>query len=101
VRAATREHRGGEVVAQHPQDGARALPAAGELLHGLGQLGSPPFGEVLDGRHHEVVLGREVVELRPAAHPRPLGDQGRRRPGEAALDQQLDGRLEQPGPHGT
>jgi hypothetical protein len=54
---------------------------------------------VLDGGDDEVILGREVVQLRAAADPRALGDEGRRRAGEAALHQQLDRRLQQARPH--
>ena len=79
---------------------SRAPPAAeAPARTALGELGAAALGEVLDGRHDEVVLGREVVQLRAAAHARALGDEGGRGAGEAALDQQLDRRLQQPGPH--
>ena len=58
-------------------------------------------GEVLDRRQHQVVLGREVVELGPPADAGPLGDQRGRRTAPAVLDQALDAGLEQALPHGA
>ena len=65
------------------------------------QLGGALLAEVLDGGEHQVVLGREVVQLGTPADPGPLGDQRRRRAREAALDQALHGRVEQPLAHGA
>ena len=73
-------------------------PPAGSCATAPASSAPAQLGEVLDGGDDEVVLGREVVQLRAAAHPRPLGDERGRRPGEAALDQQLDRRLQQPRP---
>jgi len=73
---------------------AARQPADGPL-----ELEAAPLGEVLDGGDDQVVLGREVVELRAPADSCPLGDQGGRRTAEAALDEAVDGRVEQPGPH--
>ena len=42
------------------------------------ELGAADLGQVLDRGDHQVVLGREVVQLRPARHPGPLADQRRR-----------------------
>ena len=63
------------------------------------ELGAPHLGEVLDRRDDQVVLRREVVQLRTPAHPGPLADQRRRRTAEAALHQQLDSGLHQARPH--
>ncbi len=88
-----------EVVAQHGEDRTRTTPPARQGRDGGRELGAADLGEVLDGGDDEVVLGREVVQLRPAAHAGPLGDERGRRPGEPALDQALDRRLQQPQPH--
>ena len=66
-----------------------------------GQLGTTQLGEVLDGRHDQVALGREVVQLRAAGDAGALADQRGRRAGVAVLDQALDRRLEQAQPHGA
>ena len=93
------EDRRGEVVAEHPQDRPRALRPGGQLAGGGRELGPPHLGQVLDRGDDQVVLGREVVQLGTPAHPGPLAHQGRRRTAEAALDQQLDGGLQEAGPH--
>ena len=70
-----------------------------QVLRRRRELGAADLGHVLDGGDHEVLLGREVVQLGAPAHPGPLADERGRRAGVPLLDQQLDGRLEQPGPH--
>ena len=49
----------------------RGLPDAATLPR---PGGAPDPGEVLDGRDHEVVLGREVVQLGTPGDARTLGD---------------------------
>ena len=93
------EHRRGEVVAQHRQHRAGAAGAGGQPLGRGGQLGAADLGDVLHRGHHEVLLGREVVQLGAPADAGPLADQRGRRAGVTPLDEQLDGRLEQPRPH--
>ena len=75
------------------------LGPVGSCAGSGGELGAPHLGQVLDRGDDQVVLGREVVQLRAPADPGPLADQRRRRTAEAALDQQLDGGLHQPRPH--
>jgi hypothetical protein len=89
----------GEVVAEHLDDRAGAPAAARQVGHRARELRAAALGEVLDGGHDEVVLGREVVQLRAATHAGPLGDEGGRGAGEPALDQQLDRGVQQPSPH--
>ena len=76
----------------------RCLPL-GQLGRRGGQLLAAPLGEVGHRGDDEVVLGREVVQLGAPADARALRDQRGRRTAEAVLDQQLDGRLQQPRPH--
>ena len=93
------EHRAGEVVGEHLEHGPRT-PLAGRQRGGrLTQLLAASLGQVLDGRDHEVVLRREVVQLGTAADPGALGDQRGRGAAPAVLDQALDGGLEQALPH--
>ncbi len=93
------EHRTGEVVGEHLQHRAGPPLPGGEPFGGSGQVRAPDVGQVLDGGHDQVVLGREVVQLGAPGHPGPLGHQRGRRMAEAALDQAVDGRLQQAGPH--
>ena len=95
------EHRPGEVVAEHLDDRAGALLAARQLGRPGGQLLAAPLGQVGHRGDDEVVLGREVVQLGASADAGALRDQRGRRTAEAVLDQQLDGCLEQPRPHGA
>ena len=95
------EHRGGEVVGKHRQHRA-GTPRAGRQARGGGlDLVVARDCEVLDGGDDQVVLGREVVQLRTTADPRALGDQRGRRTREADLHQALDARVEQPLAHGA
>ena len=93
------EHRAGEVVAEHLQHRTRTPRTLRQRPCGGRQLGAAHLGQVLDRGHHQVVLGREVVQLRAAAHPGPLGHDRGRGPAEPALDQALHRRLEQPRAH--
>ena len=70
VRAATHSSRAavntgdGEVVAEHLQHGAGALRGrSGSSAAAARELGAAHLGQVLDGGDHQVVLGREVVQL--------------------------------------
>ena len=95
------EDRRAEVVAEHPQH--RPGPAgarAGTAPSAAAELGAAQLGEVLDRGDDQVVLGREVVELgargdTPARSETSVVEV----PREAALDEQLDRRLQQPQPH--
>ena len=95
------EDRRGEVVAEHLQDRAGPLRSGRQVLRRRRELGTPHLGHVQDGGDHEVLLGREVVQLGTSADTGPLAHERGRRAGVPLLDQQLDGRLEQPGPHGA
>ena len=58
------EHRAGEVVREHLEHRAGAPLALRQMARRLAQLLAASLGQVLDRREHEVVLGREVVQLR-------------------------------------
>ena len=93
VRAATQSSRAamktgaGEVVGEHLQHGAGA-PLAGRQARAASRSScAAQLAEVLDGGEDQVVLGREVVQLGPAADAGALGDQRGRRAAPAVLDQ--------------
>ena len=93
------EDRRDEVVAEHPQHVAGAVGPVGQAGGRGRELGAADLGQVLDGRDHQVVLGREVVQLGSPRHPRALADQRRRRPREPVLHQALDRGVHQPRTH--
>ena len=91
----------GEQVGQHLQHRPRARRAGGQRLGARDHLVVADRGQVVDGREHQVVLGREVVQLGATADAGALRDQRGRGAAPAVLDQALDGGVEQPLAHGA
>ena len=77
----------------------RAL-VVGQLAERGLELGVATHEQVLDGGEDEVLLRREVVDLRPPGHLGPLHHLGGGGARPADLDQALDGRIEQSQPRG-
>lgn len=82
------EQRAGEGVGEH-FDAPTCIHFGGE------DLLQPLVHEMFHGGHHQRLLGREMVQLRAARHPRPTGDALRGGAGVPEVDQGVDGRVEQ------
>ena len=85
------------MLVQEPHRGRRRALIGGKLCEGLFELSDASREQVLERREHQVLLGREVVHLRPPRNPCATHDLGRAGARPAQLDQALDRRVEQTG----